>query len=78
MLEMEDDGTAEAAPGFGGDRRVSLAQLGRRESELGGAANITPFGEEGRRERGMNRAALSIAELGQSSLLSVSLDRLAG
>jgi hypothetical protein len=71
MLEMEDEGTGEAAPGTAGDRRVSIAQLGRRESELGGAAAITPFGEEGRRERGMNRAALSIAELGQCCSLAL-------
>lgn len=64
MLEMEDDGAGDAGPSA--DRRVSFAQLGRRESELGGAVAAGPFGEEGRKERGMNRAALSIAELGQS------------
>lgn len=59
-MEMEDDGAPAVE---GGDRRVSFAQLGRRESELGGAVTAGPFGEEGRKERGMNRAALSIAEL---------------
>lgn len=62
-MEMEDDGAGAVDGSSGGDRRVSFAQLGRRESELGGAVTAGPFGEEGRKERGMNRAALSIAEL---------------
>jgi hypothetical protein len=47
-----------------------MSEVDEEVAAEGGAPGALVAGEEGRKERGMNKAALSIAELGESFLIT--------